>query len=804
MFVPIDWLSKFVTIPKGVSPEDLAKTLTIKTAEVEGVKRGNELLDGVLVGLVKELKPHPNADKLRIATVSLGEKGEKTVVCGGQNLKEGMLVAVASPGCKVVWHGQGEPVVLEKVKIRGVESDGMICASEELGLKKPVSEGPEDILDLSSIKPNPGEELAEILGLKSAVLEFDNKSLTHRPDLWGIYGIAREISAIYKTPLKPLNPTPKIPQKGDKEKVEITAKELCPRYCAIIIKNVKIQSSPDWMKKLLNAAGHTCYNNIVDVTNYISQELGQPLHAFDKRLIKKGIVVRTANKGEKITTLDGETRNLTEEMLLIADHEKPIAIAGVMGGEHSSIGNDTTEIVIESATFNGANVRRTSTKLGLRTEAVQRFEKELDPALALTAIKKAAELILEVSPGAVIAGPITDIGKFDKKPRKISLKLDRINSKIGVQIKKEEVKKILTSLGFSVSPSLVVTVPSFRAQKDVATEDDIVEEIARIHGYEEIPALLPSLPTKLPLENEERKVKHNLRKLLTLGLGFDEIMTYSFYSKKDFSDCGLAEKNHVQIENYLSEDQTHMRISLIPNLLKKAYVNSKYLDEFKIFEIGRTYKNTKDYFPLEEKWITGIVATKDKKQGGKPFFEAKGAIEEILKHLKLPAFKLIKDIDIPYANPAKSATLLTYKGETLGRIFVIHPLIAKKFDLEKFYTAAFELNFSLLMKLEKKVPKHKELPKFPPIIIDVSVVVDKNKILADVEKEISFADKQLIHEIEFFDLYEGENIGKDKKSLTFKVTLQAEDRTLNDKEMAEVQKKIFENLQKDGGIIRGM
>jgi len=797
MFVPIDWLKQFVTIPSGVSTEDLAKNLTLKTAEVEGIKKGAEGLEGVVVGELLEIQKHPNADKLNLAKVDIGKSQPIKLIFGSMlEMKVGNKVPVAVAPTKLP-----TGMVIEKRDMRGFPSEGMLCLDQELGFKK---EGVS--IQFFDKKIKNGTPLTEALNMSTgAILEFDNKSLTHRPDLWGIYGIAREISAIYETPLKPMDPKPKIPAQGEKEKVEIKSPTLCPRYCALIIKNLKNQPSPDWMKKLLTAAGHTCYNNIVDVTNYISQELGQPLHAFDKRLIKGGIVVRIANKGEKIKTLDGETRSLTEEMLLIADKEKAIAIAGVMGGEHSSINDDTTEIIIESATFNGANVRRTSTKLNLRTEAVQRFEKQLDPALALTAIKKAAELILEVSPGAFIAGPITDMGKFDKKPRKISLKLDRVNSKIGIPIEKEEIKRILTSLGFGVSPALVITVPSFRAQKDISTEDDIIEEIARIHGYEEIPPLLPSLPTKLPIENEERKTKHELRKILSYGFSFDEIMTYSFYSKKDFSDCGLAEKNHVQIENYLSEDQTHMRISLIPNMLKKAYLNSKYLDEFKVFEIGRTYKDTGEYFPLEEKWVAGIVATKDKKKGDKPFYEAKGTIIEILRQLMIPPCKLVKGAEnVPYAHPVKAATIITFKGETLGKIFVVHPSITKKFDLEKHTVAAFELNFSLLIKMGKIAPKFKELPKFPPIMIDVSVIVERTKEIAEIKNCIASADKQLIRDVEFFDLYEGESIGKDKKSVAFKVTLQSNDRTLNDKEMTEVQKKIFGNLQRTGGVIRGI
>ena len=815
MYVSLDWLKDFAQIPKGITPEKLAEDLTLKTAEVEGVSKGNDLLDGVVVGHVKELKPHPNADKLCLAKISTGsEKPDACLVCGGDNLKEGMYIAYAAPGCKVKWHGEGDPVTLEKAKIRGEESEGMICASEEIGLEKPESEGAKGILDLSSLKPNPGTPLVDLLGLTDTVLEFDNKSLTHRPDLWGIYGIAREISAIYKTPFKELKPKPAIPTSGKKISVDIHNYELCPRYCGVIIKNIKVQPSPDWMRKRLKAVGHQTYNNIVDVTNYISSELGQPLHAFDSNLTKKGVVVRTANKGEKIKTIDGETHKLTEEMLVIADHEVPIAIAGIMGGFNSGINDNTTEIIIESANFNGANVRRTSTALGLRTEAVQRFEKQLDPQLALTAIERAIELILKVSPGAVVAGPITDNHKLDKNPVTIDLSTERTASKIGVNISKKDIKDILTRLQFHVTEksgqsqshgqNLKIEVPSFRAQKDVTTEDDLIEEVARIYGYDEIPAKLPNLPIRLPVENEERTIKHNLRKVLSLGLGFNEVPSYSFYSLQDLENCGLPEENHILVENFLSEDQTHMRTSLLPNMLKKIHLNSKYLDHFKLFEIGRTYKDSGEYFPLEEKQVIGAVANKNNSHKDQVFFEAKGAAIEILRQLMLPPCKLVKGADLPYAHPTASATIMTFKGETLGHIYLLHPQVAKVSGLEKIHTAFFELNFSLMMRLDKVANRFRPLPKFPPIIIDVSVLIDEKIEIAQLKEAITKADKSLIQDVALFDLYKGENIEKDKKAAAFKVTLQAADRTLKDEEMKEVQKKIFSNLQKLGGTIRGL
>ncbi len=809
MYVSLEWLKQFTSVPKGIKPEELASTMTLKTAEVEGFSEGSELLDGVLVGQVKELHPHPNADKLKLATIALGpDNKDAKVVCGGDNLEEGMYIAYAAPGCKVKWHGEGDPVVLEKAKIRGEESAGMICASEEIGLEKPESEGPKNILDLSAMKPTPGTPMADLLKLDDTVFEFDNKSLTHRPDLWGHYGIAREISAVYKTPFKELNPKPKLPTSGDKLKVDINTYELCPRYCGVVIKNIKIQESPDWIKKRLKAVGHQTYNNIVDVTNYISAELGQPLHAFDRNLIKKGIVVRTANKGEKIKTIDEKTYKLKEEMLVIADHENPIAIAGVMGGHESGINKDTTEIIIESANFNGANVRRTATTLGLRTEAVQRFEKQLDPELAHLAILRAIELILEVSPGAKVAGPITDNHKFDKKLRVIELSPERTASKIGIDISKTQIKEILTRLQFKVTPgaknTLKITVPSFRAQKDVSTEDDLIEEVARIYGYDQIDPVLPSLPTKLPEPNPERTTKHDLRRFLSYGLGYNEIQSYSFYSQDDLDNCSLEEDTHVRVENFLSEDQTHMRTTLVPNILKAIHTNAKNFPEFNLYEIGRTYKDVKGFFPLEEKWICGALVKKQSNKDIRPFYLAKGASSAIFAHLKIPYAKLVHDCKAPYAHPNASCTILSSTGETLGHIFELHPQTAKNFEIDNLSVALFELNFSALSRLDKQTTSFEDLRKFPSITIDISVLVNKEIEIGKLTNEIYKANKPLITNIDLFDLYEGDNIDASKKSVAFKVTLQAEDRTLTDEDMKKTQETIFTNLQKLGGEIRGL
>lgn len=805
MLISLNWLKEFVDLPENLDPKELATELTIKTAEVDRVINEADAFENIVVGQILEIIPHPNADKLRVTKVSIGKENCQ-IVCGGSNLREGMYVAIAKPGSKVRWHGAGDLITLERTKIRDVESDGMICAGSEIGIPDPTAKEKE-ILDLSAMKTAPGTPLSELLQKNDVIFEFDNKALTHRPDLWGHYGIAREIAVLTGAKLKPVKSSVKIPAKGEQIAVEVKDEKLCPRYCGLIIDNVKVGPSPDWLQKKLKATGHGTHNNIVDVTNYVMLELGQPMHAFDKAKINKGIVVRTAKKGEMIPCLDDKIRELNEHMLIIADHEKPVAIAGVIGGANSEIGSFTTSIILESANFNSSSVRKTSTKFMLRTDAVQRFEKGLDPHLCELAIKRAAELILEICPEAEISGPITDVSNFSTTPLKITLDTEMARSKIGADISDKQMKEILESLEFEVKTgtkkgTFSVTVPTFRANKDIKIEDDIVEEIARIFGYGNIPATLPTLPTRLPQENTERFKKHRARELLSFGLGFDEVSNYSFYGKNEIERCLMKEEGHVKLLNYLSEDQTHMRTSMTPNLLKNLQHNVKNFDELRIYEIGRTYKEIGQFMPLEEKKIVGAILLKGKSDA--PFYEAKGVLETIFKKFEITLPHPAKGMDCaPYAHPNKAISYIDVHGQTLGKVFMLHPVVVKNHDLENYSIGIFAVNFTELMKLAPQEKKYKKIGRFPSIEFDVSVLVDANIEIQTLKESIAKAEKHLITDVALFDIYQGQGIPSDKKAVAFKITLQAEDRTLTDNEMTETQKFVFKNLEELGGVIRG-
>ncbi|MBI4234872.1 phenylalanine--tRNA ligase subunit beta [Candidatus Peregrinibacteria bacterium] len=820
MQISLSWLKDFVDISKNLDPKILAEELTLKTAEVEQVINEGDDFANMVTGKVVELKKHPDADKLKIATVDIGEKKPVQIVCGGANLENDMYVAITKPGSYVRWHGQGDLVEVKKIKIRGIESTGMIAASSEIGLNNP-DEGPEDILNLAPEKPAPGTPMAEFLEKSDIIFEFDNKALTHRPDLWGHYGIAREVAAITNKKLKPYKPKVAIPQKGEEIKAEILDHEYCPRFCALIINNVKVEESPVWLKRRLKNTGHGTHNNIVDVTNYVMTELGHPMHAFDKSLIDGGFIIRPAKKGEILTTLDGKKRELTSEMVVVADHKNAIGLGGIMGGQSSEIKAETTSVILEAANWHPSRLRRTAAKLNIRTDAVQRFEKALDPNLAETAILKAAELILQLCPNAQIGGPMTDIKDpkrpeiFKPYPRTIELDTQKAASKIGIDISPEEMIEILEKLGFKAQGSdeydiavhdfqrfLKVQVPSHRATKDITIEDDLIEEIARIYGYENIPADLPSLPIRLPMDNTERFKKHRLRELLSYGLGFDEVMNYSFYSKSDFEKCLIDEEGHLKIENYLSEDQTHLRTTMSPNLLKNAQLNAHNFDNFKLYEIGHTYKEIGQYFPLEEKRVTGIIVKKGKTDS--VFYEAKGVLEAIFDKFNLKHIKFTKGVkNKTYAHPIKAISAIDQNAQTIGLCFTLHPLVAKNYDLENYSIAIFSVNLTEAFKIETDFRKFTPIPKFPNIIIDISVLIDGTTEIETIQKTILDADKELIAGTMLFDIYEGEKIEKGKKAVAFSITLQAQDRTLTDEEMTTAQNKIFKNLESLGGTIRG-
>ncbi len=820
MKISLNWLKKFVEIPENVTAQELAHLFTIRAAEVEGVLSEGELLRNIVVGQITSLAQHPNADKLRVTQTNVG-KETLQIVCGAKNIKEGMFVVVALPGSQVRWHGEGDLITLEKTQLRGIDSHGMICGADEVGLPPP-SNPADDVPDLATYELTkdyvlePGMPLAALLNKNDVILEIDNKSLTHRPDLWGHYGIAREMAAIYNTKLKPyekavsLAKEKDIPTAQSPLNITIIDKEICPRFTSCIIKNIKVKESPEWLKQDLIKVGVRPVNNIVDITNHVMLGLGQPMHAYDRKMVETDTLeVRYAKKGEFIETIDHKHHNLSEEDPIITNGKHVLTIAGVMGGAYSEISEHTTEIILESANWQPAVVRKASQRNGLRTEAVQRFEKSIDSEMAITGLLRAIALVKKLCPKAELEGGLIDDYSEKVATKVIVVRPERIQQKIGAIVTTNEMKDILKRLGFGVASapnkSLSITVPSWRATKDIATEDDIVEEVARMHGYENIPTPLPTLPTKLPEENILRTLEHKSRAILSGLLNMNEVYNYSFYSGADLTNALLPNELHLKPQNFLSTDQTHLRISLVPNLLKNIHDNLRFKKSFNIYEIGHTYNEEHEFFPREDVWITGAIVTNTTENPNAiPLLDAKGITENFLQNIGAPTQEWKKVVStLQLAHPHNSLTMFSPAENLIARCYDLNPLITKNFDLEGPHKIAiFELNLSQLSQEKLLERKYHPIPRHPGIEFDLAILIDKKTPSIQLKKAIENAMPELIQSATLFDQYEGQNVDPAKKSLAYRILLQSPDRTLTDDDLTKAQKAITENITAIGGSIR--
>lgn len=806
MKISVNWLRNYVNIPHDTDWQAFSNLLTTRTAEVEEIIDQSSSFQNMVIGQIKSILPHPNADKLRITITDVGDTTQQ-IVCGASNIYEGQKVAVALPGAKVKWHGEGDLITLQPAKIRGTESFGMICAGSEIGLID--SKNPDGIIDLSHLKDKAGTPLAIALNKNDVIIDIENKTLTHRPDLWGHYGIAREIAAITDEKLKPIKTFTGYPKSLHKNiSVDVQAPKLCPRYLTVDLNNITIAPSPDWLRQALESVGQKSINNIVDATNFVMLELGNPLHAFDTDKIQgKKLIIKQINTEEKVVTLDQEEKSLPTGTLVIADQKEILAIAGIKGCANSGITADTTQITLEAANFNPIQIRQTSTKLGLRSEAVQRFEKDLDPLLAEQALDRLVEIILNICPSAQISSAKQDINNFHYQERHIKLNLEQANNKIGSNISDAEAKKLLEKLGFTVSlnkKTLTVTVPSFRATKDINHQDDLIEELARMYGYENIPATLPELTTRpTPRPNTSRREKHLIRDVFSLELGFHEVVNYSFYSLKTLQQCGLNEEIHLKIKNYLSEEQTHLRVSLLPYLFSNIKENLKTSTSFRLFESGRTYKLQDQFFPLEENHFAGVIVAENKNTQP-TFYQTKTCIETLIRRLGINSLEYSKSLHLSaLAHPNKHAIWKTASGQEIIEIFDLHPQIAQNLGLEKQQISCFTINHT---KLHQEVPRSSQkfhpINKFPPLAFDISMIANLNMEVGTIQKIISTHSPESVSNIQLFDLYQGPNLPSDKKSLTFQITLQSAEKTLTKEDLQQALEQISKGLKKEGMEIR--
>jgi phenylalanyl-tRNA synthetase beta chain len=797
MKVSFNWLKEYVNL-EGITPEDLADKLTRSGIEVEGIEYRNKGVSSIVVGFVAEREKHPDADKLNVCQVEVGQPERLQIVCGAPNVAAGQKIVVSVVGA----HLPGG-VKIKKAKLRGVESQGMICSARELGMNDKLlpKDKQEGILVLSP-EAEVGQDALAYLGLDDAVLEL---SLTpNRSDCLSMLGVAYEVAAILNREV--LLPAAIAPE-GTGEiagKVDITidAPEHCTEYAARLISNIKIGPSPQWMQNRLMSAGIRPISNLVDITNYCMLEYGQPLHAFDFSQVHNGkIVVRLANDGELFTTLDNVERQLDSEMLLITDGTKPIAIAGVMGGANSEVTDQTTTILLESAHFAGPSVRKTAKKLGLRSEASLRFEKEVDPEAVLPALDRAASLMVELAGGTIAQG-IVDQKVADQSRKQVPLRLERLNDVLGTAITLEQVEEIITKLNFSFEKegtTFVVEVPTRR--QDITREVDLIEEVARLHGYEHIPTTLPEGMTTRGRRTPFQEWQRDLRNALT-SAGLYEISTYSFSNEEIMYDLAspFQETRAIPLSMPMSEEYSHLRVNLLPHLLKTAaYNRNRQTHDVAVFEIGRVFLSAEEQLTLlpDEKlclaglltgsWVSGHWLKQDEKVD---FYSVKGIVDLILEISGVKAEYVAKE-NLKGMHPGRTAEILV-AGESIGFLGQVHPKLQQKYDIVE--TFVFNLDLEALFAKSNTTSEYQVLPKFPASTRDLSIVVDENVPASEIERNIVETAGPILESVALFDVFTGEKIGKGKRSLAFSLVYRNLETTLTDQEVNEIHDRVVQVL----------
>lgn len=792
MKISLNWLKEFVDI--DISTERLAEVLITAGLEVEAIIRLGEGLDNVVVARILTMNPHPNADRLTLCSVTTGDKTH-AIVCGAKNMREGDHVALALPGAHLP-----NGIKIVKSKIRGEVSEGMLCSEVELGLAK----------ESSGIMILPeglrlGEPIADAFMLSDTVLEI---SITpNRPDCLSVTGIAREVAALTGKELK--RPELKFAEGGfdtsSCASVDISDADACPRYAGRVIKGVKVGPSPLWMKRRLEAAGMRSINNLVDITNYVMLETGQPLHAFDLNLLAGGrIVVRRAADGEKITTLDGVERLLDKETLVISDGKMPVAIAGVMGGTGSEVSETTSGIFLESAYFKPSLVRKAAKRFGLHTESSHRFERGCDPNGVLEASNRAVKLILELAGGTASAKAI-DVYPTEIGPVNIDMRLGRARSILGTDLNVDVVVDGFKRLQFKVDKvdgeKIKVTPPTFRV--DLTREIDLIEEVARLTGYDNIPTTNPKVAAIAGEKGREGAWKDKLRGLLT-GIGFHEAVTYSFVSPKTLSPFIATGVEPIRLLNPISEEQSVMRTTIVPSLLEVIGRNLSHQNgDLRFFEIGRV-------FPLQgddsgERVVVAGIMTGSRygKTWNLPgddldFFDLKGVVENILDAMEAAA-TFVPDGNVQYLHPGKTA-LINLNGLDAGFMGEVHPEVMAGFDI-KGRAYVFEMELGQIIESVRSV-SFSHIPKFPAVYRDIAIVLDDDVPAERVHRAIKGADP-LVGDVALFDLYQGKHIPDGKKSMAYSIRYQADDRTLKDEEVNLLHEKVLAAVKTDvGGALR--
>lgn len=792
MKASIEWLKEYSDI--DVSATELGDILTMTGSKVETIEQKGNDIKNVVVGKILEIEKHPDADKLVVTKVDVGTE-KLQIVTGANNIKVNDIVPIAKDGSELPGG-----VKIKKGQLRGIDSCGMMCSVGELNLS--VADYPNQIehgimiLD-KSLEKDLGKDIVEVLNLKEDIIDFE--ITPNRPDCLSIEGLGRETAVSlgqkFKNPRKDIDEL-KVEDKKELEglRVDIEDPDLCYRYIARVVKNVKIGPSPEWMVRRLKACGVRSINNIVDITNYVMLEMGQPIHAFDINSIEgKHITVRRAKKGEKITTLDEHERNLDENDLVISDEKKAVAIAGVMGGLNSEIEKDTETVVFESAVFNGGNIRKTAKKVGLRTESSSRFEKGLSAENALRAVNRAVQLVEIIGAGEVVDGKI-DVYPTKQKMNEIKLDVDRINHLLGTNITKQEMINILEKLEIHVKDDVAIA-PYFRM--DLEFVADLAEEVVRIYGYDKLETTLIQADTTLGIRNKEQNIEKKIKEVL-VNSGLSEIYTYGFVSDKDLEKSNISEElkeDAIIVQNPLSDEYRLMRPTTIPSMMQILAINAnKKNQEAKLFDISRNYKNNQNQVengevPLQENILTIGMYGKDV-----DFYTLKGILENILEAIGVNRYDVEKETKNESYHPGRCANIKV-GIDTIATLGEVHPEVLDNYGIEK-RAYLLEANITKLVKYARNNKKYVEVPKFPAVERDIAMIVDEEIQVGQIEKIITKKGKKLLESLQLFDIYRNEKIGENKKSVAYSLIFRDKNKTLSDEEINKTMESIIEELEK--------
>lgn len=807
MKVSLNWIRDYVQLPADADLKKLAYDLTMSTVEVEDATDLGASFHDMVVGVINTIEQHPNADKLKVCKTDIGGRVED-IVCGGSNLREGMKVAVALPGAMCKWHGEGDLVEIKKSKLRGVDSYGMICGAVEIGLADlfPTKEEAH-ILDLSDFDAPAGTPLADALDLNDIILEIDNKSMTNRPDLWGHYGIAREIAALYDLPMTQFPHFDRNVENTSGFHVTVEDAERCPRMTGTQIENVCVKPAPYWMQVRIWKTGMRPINALVDITNYVMLATGQPSHAYDSDHIAGHIIVRRAKAGETLTLLNGKELPLSTDDLTIADDAGIVGLAGVMGGAKDSILSTTSKVILEIANFQAAGIRRTALRYDNRTEASARYEKAIDPERCDQALDLSMQLFSDLYPDMKVTGLVDQYPKH-LKPAEIDVALSWLERRLGKRLSPDEIKHKMELLGYGITfngDNMHVVVPTWRSTGDVSIQADIMEEVARMYGYENFEAEPITTTFDGAINQLDKDLERRIKEYLAIRCGMQEIFTYPWMEESYVNAVLQSTEGILSLSTPPSPAERFVRSSLLPNLCKAVVKNERYFDEFSIFETAQVFRDenyTSPYDPREKlpsqrKNVAGAFATTDKDITAL-FRKAKGVVEMMARYVHMEALTFKQAEKPVWADNV--VWLNIYRGdEKVGDLALLAKKVSMACGIKNMNVMLFHLDQDSLVPLKSRTNTFTHLAEYPMTDYDISLLVDGSVQWKDVAQTVRGIKSELLHGAAFVDEYRGKQVPAGKKSLTLRLAIGSKDKTLTSAEIEEVASGVLNKIAKRFG-----